>query len=223
MGRALRRTLLGGALVLAAAIAAPFLVPLSHFIPGLERAASSSFGHPVRVADLQLYLLPSPRLLASGVTLGRRAEVRIGELEIVPDLLSFLSGPGKLRLIRAARVEVQESVLRAGHALSGRKGGESIGVERVLLEDVVLHHAVLRPPRFDLEAAMRTCQRRSGRSSSHAFTFRRTAAWCCRPTRSSEQSSRPTSSLLTSALNAPLFDVVLSTASLPPRKVDWRS
>ena len=44
MGRALRRTLLSALVVLAAAIAVPFLVPLAHFIPGLERLVFESIG-----------------------------------------------------------------------------------------------------------------------------------------------------------------------------------
>jgi hypothetical protein len=154
MGRALRRTLLGAVVVLAAAIAVPFLVPLSHFIPGLERTVSAKLSQPVSIDDLQLYLVPRPKLVATGISVGRRAEVTIGELEIVPDFLSFVSGPRTVRLIRAARVEVQESVLRPGRKLPDGRQGEPIAVQRVLLQDVVLHHATLKPPRFDADVEL---------------------------------------------------------------------
>jgi hypothetical protein len=154
MGTALRRALLGAVLVLAGAIAAPFLLPLSHFIPGLERAASDTLGQPVAVDDLQLYLVPKPKLVATGIRIGRRAEVAIGELEIVPDLGSFLTGPRTVRVIRATRVEVQESVLRAGRRLPQGGQGEAIAVERVMLQDVALHHAAFRAPRFDADVEL---------------------------------------------------------------------
>ena len=154
MGRALRRTLLGAVVVLAAALAVPFLVPLSHFIPGLERMASAKLDQPVSIDDLQLHLVPTPKLVASGISVGQRAEVTIGELEIVPDLLSFISGPRTVRLIRAARVDVQESVLRPGRRLPDGRRGEPIVVERVLLQDVALHHATLNPPRFDADVEL---------------------------------------------------------------------
>jgi hypothetical protein len=140
--------------LLAAATAVPFLLPLSHFIPGLERAVSAKLQQPVSVDDLQLYLVPRPKLVATGIRIGRRDEVTIGELEIVPDLWSFVSGPRTVRVIRAARVEVQESVLRPGRKLPDGRQGEPIAVERVLLQDVALHHATLRPPRFDADVEL---------------------------------------------------------------------
>jgi hypothetical protein len=151
MGKALRGTLLGAVLVLAAATAVPLLVPLSHFIPGLERTASATLQQPVSIDDLQLRLVPRPKLVAAGIRIGRRDEITIGELEIVPDLWSFVSGPRTVRVIRAARVEVQESVLRPGRRLPSGGAGEPITVERIMLQDVALHHATFRAPRLDAD------------------------------------------------------------------------
>jgi len=154
MRGALRRTLLGAVVVLAAAIAVPFLLPLSNFIPGLERIASAKLDQPVFIDDLHLHLVPTPRLVASGIRIGRRADVTIGELEIVPNLSSLVSGPPSVRLIRATRVELQQSVLRPGRRLPDGQRGEPIAVERVLLQDVMLHHPTLKPPRFDADVKL---------------------------------------------------------------------
>jgi hypothetical protein len=151
MGKLLRRTLLLAVVLLAAAIAVPFLVPMSHLIPELERIASARLKRPISIHDLQLHLVPTPKLLATGISIGRRADVTIGELEIVPDLLSFFYGPRAIRVIRAARVEVQPSVLRAGRSLPKGQGGEPILVKRVLLEQVVLRHPEWNLPRFDAD------------------------------------------------------------------------
>jgi uncharacterized protein involved in outer membrane biogenesis len=154
MGRALRGSLLGAVLLLAAAAAVPFLLPLSHFIPGLEREAAAKLGQPVAIGDLELHLIPRPKLVARGIRIGRGAEVTIGELEIVPDVGSLVSGPLTVRVIRAAHVEVQESVLRPGRKLPEAGQGRPITVERVVLQDVTLHHATLKPPRFDAEVEL---------------------------------------------------------------------
>lgn len=154
MGRGLRRTLLAAALLLAAAAAVPFLVPASHFIPELSRIASEKLNQPVRIDDLQLHLIPTPRVVAAGISVGRNSEVTIGELEIVPDLLSFVSAPRTVRLIRATRVEVQESVLAPGRSLPKGERGEPILVERVLLQDVMLRHSGLNLPRFDADVEL---------------------------------------------------------------------
>ncbi len=154
MGRALRGTLLSAVMLLAAAMAAPFLVPLAHFIPGLERIASAKLDQPVAIDDLQLYLVPVPKLVASGIRVGRRADVTIGELEIVPDLESLLTGPQTVRLIRAARVEVRESALRPGRGLPDGERGDPINVRRVVLTDVMLHHEKLKLPLFDADVEL---------------------------------------------------------------------
>jgi uncharacterized protein involved in outer membrane biogenesis len=154
MGRALRRTLLGALVVLAAAIAVPFVLPVSHFIPGLERIASGELNQPVSIDDLQLHLVPVPKLRASGIRIGRRAEITIGELEVLPDLPSLWSERPKVRLIRAARVEVQQSVLARGSSMRRTSGAQPVEVERVLLQDVVLHHPTLKPPRFDADVRL---------------------------------------------------------------------
>jgi hypothetical protein len=60
-----------------------------------------------------------------------------------------------VRVIRAARVEVQESVLRPGRKLPEAGQGRPITVERVMLQDVTLHHATLKPPPFDAEVELR--------------------------------------------------------------------
>jgi uncharacterized protein involved in outer membrane biogenesis len=152
MWKLLRRTLLVAVVMLAAAIAVPFIVPMSHLIPELARIASARLKQPVSIHDLQLHLVPTPKLVATGISIGRRADVTIGELEIVPDLLSFFSGPRTIRIIRAARVEMQPSVLRAGRRLpNGQGGGEPIVLKRVLLEQVVLRHPEWKLPRFDAD------------------------------------------------------------------------
>jgi hypothetical protein len=155
MWTTLRRTLLGAVVLLAAAIAVPFLVPMSHFIPELERIASARLKQPVSIDELRLHLVPTPKLAAAGISIGRRADVRIGELEIVPELLSFVSGgPRSVRIIRAARVELQPPVLRAGRKLPKGQGGEPILVKRVLLEQVRLHHAQWKLPQLDADVEL---------------------------------------------------------------------
>ena len=154
MRGALRRTLLTAVVLLAAAIAVPFLVPLAHFIPGLERIAAATLEQPVAIEDLHLHLVPVPKLVASGIRVGRRADVTVGELEIVPELASLLSGPPTVALIRATRVELKESVLRAGRRQRHGQHGEPLNVRRVVLHDVLLHHPNLKIPRFDADVEL---------------------------------------------------------------------
>lgn len=154
MGRGLRWTLIGVAVVAAAAVAVPFLVPVSRFIPELSRIASEKLGQPVAIADLQLQLLPTPRVVAKGISVGKKAEVSIGELEIIPELMSFISGPRAVRVIRAERVVVQEAALAIPRGMPKGEAGGPIRVRRIVLTEVTLHHSALKLPPFDAEVEL---------------------------------------------------------------------
>src|SRR5689334_2986572 len=98
-------------LVVGTIVAAPFLVPVASFIPELTRIASEKTGQPVTIQGLRLQMLPTPRVVATGISVGKKSDVTVGEVEIVPDLLSLLSGPKSVRLVRAEKVVVQEAAL----------------------------------------------------------------------------------------------------------------
>lgn len=151
MGRALRRTLGGVALAGAVAIAAPFLVPVSHFIPELTRVASEKLGQPVSIEELTLHLVPIPRIVARRITVGSKAQVLIGELEIEPDLLSLLRGPRTVRLIRADRVAIDEAALLIPRGMPKGRPGEPVLVRRLVLTTVKLNHSKLDLPLFDVD------------------------------------------------------------------------
>jgi len=148
--RWLRWTLGIAAVVLVAAVVAPFLVPLDSFVPRVSAEASAAIGQPVSIAELKLHLLPTPRVAAHGVRVGKRDEVRIEELQIVPDLLALLRGERALRLVRAQKVEIKEAALKIVEKMP--KGGTPMAVRRVALMDVHLQHSALRLPAFNLEA-----------------------------------------------------------------------
>ena len=74
----LRWTVAVLAIVVAAALAAPFLVPVSSFIPELTAMASQKLGQPVAIEGLELHLVPTPRAVAKGIRIGKRDDVRIG-------------------------------------------------------------------------------------------------------------------------------------------------
>ena len=150
MGKALRRGLGALAAAVAVAIAVPILVPIAHFIPELTLAASEKLGQPVTIEDLRLHLVPTPRIVAQHITVGRRAQLMIGELEIEPDLASLVFGPRTVRLIRADRVAIDEAALRIPRGMPKSRPGE-VRVQRLVLTMVKFNHSKLDLPLFDVD------------------------------------------------------------------------
>lgn len=145
----------GFALLLVLLAAAPFLFPLEGFIPELSRLASEKLGQPVAVAELRLHLLPTPRAVAKGIVVGKRQEVTIGELQIVLDLSSLVSGTRAVRLIRASDVVLKEAALAIPGRMPKTAGsGEQVRINAVELRNVKLLHPTLRLPEFDLRAEL---------------------------------------------------------------------
>jgi uncharacterized protein involved in outer membrane biogenesis len=142
-------------LLVAGVVAAPFLVPVSSFIPELTRVAAEKLGQPVSIQDLKLHLVPTPRVIASGISVGRKNDVTVGELEIVPDLMSLVSGARTVRLVRAEKVVVLESALAIPKAMpKSGSDGEAVRVRRVEVKDVTLRHSKVKLPPFDVEAVL---------------------------------------------------------------------
>src|SRR4051812_9078665 len=131
MGKAVRSTVVGIALAVAFALAVPLLVPGSYFIPEVTRLASERLAQPVAMEDLTLHLLPTPRAIGHRISVGKKSEILIGELEIVPDLHSLVVGPPSLRLVRASRVAFDESAFAIQRSMpKGRD--EPVPVRRVV-------------------------------------------------------------------------------------------
>jgi uncharacterized protein involved in outer membrane biogenesis len=132
--------------------AVPLLVPASYFLPHITRLASEKLGQPVSIADLRVHLFPTPRAIAKGLEVGMKGDVRVEELEIVPDLLSLVSGPKSLRLVRAEGVRMSERAFAMLAALpKGEAGAEPVLVRRVQLRKVELRNPALKLPPLDLE------------------------------------------------------------------------
>jgi hypothetical protein len=140
--------------VAAAVIAVPFLVPVSHLIPEITRFASEKLGQPVTMEDLKLHLVPTPRVVGHRITVGRKGQVLIGELEIEPDLASLIFGPRTVRLIRAQRVVIEESALAMPRGMPKGRPGEPVLVRRLQLMTVKLKHSDLDLPPFHVDVRL---------------------------------------------------------------------
>ena len=155
--RAKKAAAWGGSLVLVvvALLAAPFLVPLEGFVPELSRLASEKLGQPVSIGELRLHMLPTPRGVAKEIVVGKRREVLVGELQIVPELLSLVSGPPTIRLILASDIVLKEAALAIpGHMPKGPASGEEVRIRAIELRKVKLLHPALRLPEFNLHAEL---------------------------------------------------------------------
>ncbi len=107
-------------LVIVALFILPFLVPTQTYLQKAERIASEKLGAPVTIANGHLLFLPSPRLVASDIVVGKNQEVTIEKLVIVPTLTSLLSQTKQFDL-RVTKPMIKQAALSIISALPGRK------------------------------------------------------------------------------------------------------
>lgn len=150
--------------LIALALAVPFMIPTWSYIPELNRLLSQQLGMAVAMQDLKVYALPTPRVTAYGVRLGKSQETRIGALEIVPDLSSLLSVPTSIRLVRVANLELEEGELARMLANSMAEAGRPLpfDVRRIVLNQVRLRQPDFERPSFDIDAQLGRGMRLTG-------------------------------------------------------------
>jgi uncharacterized protein involved in outer membrane biogenesis len=156
VGKVLRRTIVTIVLLAGLAVAVPFIVPAWSYIPEVNRLLSAQLGQSVAMQDLKLHALPTPRVVAYDVRIGKSQEVTASTLEIVPDLGSLLSEKPSLRLVRAANVQLDESVLARAFAGGMAESGRPLPFEvrRVIVDRVRLRQAEVERPAFDVDAKL---------------------------------------------------------------------
>lgn len=138
------------------ALAVPFMIPTWSYIPELNSLLSQQLGTPVAMQDLKVHALPTPRITAYELRIGRSQETRIGALEIVPDLGSLLSVPTSIRLVRVANLELEEAALARTFANSMAEAGRPLpfDVQRVVLNRVRLRQPDFERPAFDVDVKL---------------------------------------------------------------------
>jgi uncharacterized protein involved in outer membrane biogenesis len=161
--KAARRTLAALVVLVALALAVPFMIPTWSYIPELNSLLSQQLGTPVAMQDLKVHALPTPRVTAYDLRIGKSQETRIGALEIVPDLSSLLSVPTSIRLVRVANLELEEAALARTFANSMAEAGRPLpfDVRRVVLNRVRLRQPDFERPAFDVDVQLASRMRLS--------------------------------------------------------------
>jgi len=144
-----------GLVVVAVALAVPYVVPLDNYIPEVMDAAAQRIGQPVTVQDMRLHILPTPRVAFYGIKVGRGAPLTIDELRVVPAFASLFGEHKVIRLVSAEGVRVRQPALAMLNAMpKSRSGGAKVSVRRIELRNVSFDYRVLSVPPFDLSVGL---------------------------------------------------------------------
>lgn len=68
--------LLALVLVVVAAVAVPFFIPLDDYIPRIEKEASARLKEPVKIGKIRLVAFPLPHAIVDGITIGKSEDLK---------------------------------------------------------------------------------------------------------------------------------------------------
>jgi len=136
----LKRLLIILGVLLAAALAVPFFIPLSAYIPEIEKLASERLHEPVKIHSLHIWLLPTPHVALSGIAVGKTKEIKIGKISIRPDMGSLFEPIKVLKRVDIDNVILHQDALTKIPALiqPGASSQQAVKIKQVRLRNLRL-------------------------------------------------------------------------------------
>jgi uncharacterized protein involved in outer membrane biogenesis len=136
-------------IVIATVAALPYFLPLSSFIPDVERALAQRIHQPVSIRSLRLFVLPIPHLRAGSVIIGRGSLLEVDTVTIYPSAANVFSGIKVIREVELRGVRARSELLgvvrniveaarRNNLVDSDRSGSMRVRVDNVTLRDVTV-------------------------------------------------------------------------------------
>lgn len=117
----------------------PFFIEVDDYIPALEEELAARIGQPVSIDDLDVSLLPLPRIVASGIAIGGAGEAKVGEVVLKPDLWSLAGSNKTLRSVDFEDVMLPHQALGALVKLTRRDAGSGgLRIEKTRLKNAVI-------------------------------------------------------------------------------------
>ena len=136
-----KKILIGMAVVIGLLFVLPFLIPMQAYLHEAEKIASEKLGAPVTINSAHLYLLPSPRVIASGIAVGEHHELKVESLVIIPTIGSLLSAT-KIIDLTISKPIVNKTALELVSAFTAKKtessGAAAVNIRHIKIDELQL-------------------------------------------------------------------------------------
>ncbi|GBG14696.1 membrane assembly protein AsmA [Novimethylophilus kurashikiensis] len=134
------------------------MIPTTAYLPQVEHMAAASVGAPVKINSLHLAIIPTPRILIDGITIGAHEEVRVDHVSAIIAMDSLLARRKSISHLKIDHPVIRKSALPllASLASSRTSAAPSIAVNirNIDIHEAELQWDALSLPRFDVKGAM---------------------------------------------------------------------
>jgi len=143
-----RPFIIGIVLLVALVVGGIQIVPMSGYIPSVEKLVSESVGEPVTIGSMKMSVLSGLQFKFGNVNIGTTQDVSLNEVVVTPELGSLFGDKVRVTSIQAdGGTVVREAVARLPDWLS-----ESIASKRVEVREISLRNVKLEMRTFVLPA-----------------------------------------------------------------------
>ncbi len=153
-----KKYLIGFVAVISILIVIPFFIPVRTYLDQAERMASEEVGAPVTIGSGRLLLVPTPRVVAKDITVGKQQELKLEELSVVPALGSLFADT-KVIEIKVTRPVMKKAALDIVSALSAKDTAPStapaaVSVKHVTIDELQLDWPDMKLPALNLDVEL---------------------------------------------------------------------
>ncbi len=152
-----KKILIAAAVVIGLLLILPFLIPMQAYLHKAEKIASEKLGVPVTIHSAHLFLLPSPRVAASDITVGKNQEIRVEGLVVVPTISTLFSAT-KILDLNISKPVINKAALEIVSALTAKKqeSGEAaaVNIRHIKIDELQLVWPDAKFPIMNAEATL---------------------------------------------------------------------
>jgi uncharacterized protein involved in outer membrane biogenesis len=150
-----KKYLIGFVALISILIVIPFFIPMRTYLDKAERMASEQVGAPVSIGSGRLLLIPTPRVVAKDISVGKQQELKLEQLSVIPTLSSLLSET-KIIEIKITKPVIKKAALDLFAALSANDKEASaapnaVNVKHVTIDELQLDWPDMKLPAFNMD------------------------------------------------------------------------
>ncbi|MGZ8263089.1 MAG: hypothetical protein ACXW2I_02860, partial [Burkholderiales bacterium] len=113
--------------------------PLDGYIPEAERAIADRLNQPVKIASVRYVLLPSPRLILQGLSIGTAQGIRADRIEAYAWPFAVLGEPKRFSRVEATNVSIDPAMLVTLPSWTGGRSASAVHVSRLHVTNLRLN------------------------------------------------------------------------------------
>jgi uncharacterized protein involved in outer membrane biogenesis len=153
----LKKILIGAALVIGVLLIAPFLIPTQTYLHQAEKIASEKLGQPVSISSAHLFFLPTPRVVADDIVVGKNQELKVESLVVIPTIGSLFSAT-KIIDLTISKPVLKKAALDFISALTANKPASSeaaaVNIRHIKIDELDLVWPDAKYPAINAEATL---------------------------------------------------------------------